>query len=178
MKIMLIHCLGLGHETMVCTLCLSIFLWRDTKFYNKRTILQWHGSIVMASRFTSNLTVCSTADFMLTTKNTQHYTPCVYEETPLTHGFPSQRASTTESISMPINHHDIDELVQERRNSIANALELRLSCTNPSWWSVLIEILHPETGPKFACIIHEEHSAGMIAVCGKHGWEYNTAPLQ
>ena len=30
---------------------------------------------------------------------------------------------------------DIDGLVQERRNSIANALELRLSCTNPSkWW--------------------------------------------
>ena len=26
---------------------------------------------------------------------------------------------------------DIDKLVQERRNSIANALELRLSCTNP-----------------------------------------------
>ena len=25
-------------------------------------------------------------------------------------------------------------LVQERRNSIANALELRLSCTNPSIW--------------------------------------------
>ena len=32
-------------------------------------------------------------------------------------------------------HHDlwdIDRSVQERRNSIANALELRLSCTNPS----------------------------------------------
>ena len=28
--------------------------------------------------------------------------------------------------------HDIDGLVQERRNSIATALELRLSCTNPS----------------------------------------------
>ena len=28
--------------------------------------------------------------------------------------------------------HHIDGLVQERRNSIANALELRLSCTNPS----------------------------------------------
>ena len=27
---------------------------------------------------------------------------------------------------------DIDGLVQERSNSIANALELRLSCTNPS----------------------------------------------
>ena len=26
----------------------------------------------------------------------------------------------------------IDELVQERRNSIANACELRFSCTNPS----------------------------------------------
>ena len=39
-----------------------------------------------------------------------------------------------------ISSHDIDQiftvhidgLVQERRNSIANALELRLSCTNPS----------------------------------------------
>ena len=25
----------------------------------------------------------------------------------------------------------VDELMQERRNSFANALELRLSCTNP-----------------------------------------------
>ena len=30
--------------------------------------------------------------------------------------------------------HGIDGLVQERRNSIANALVLRLSCTNPSVW--------------------------------------------
>ena len=29
----------------------------------------------------------------------------------------------------------IDELVQERRNSIANTLELRLSCTNPSLYA-------------------------------------------
>ena len=29
-----------------------------------------------------------------------------------------------------------DGLVQERRNSIANALELRLSCTNPSMWTM------------------------------------------
>ena len=28
----------------------------------------------------------------------------------------------------------IDGLVQERCNSIANALEVRLSCTNPSIW--------------------------------------------
>ena len=25
------HCLGLGHETMVCAVCLSIFLWHGTK---------------------------------------------------------------------------------------------------------------------------------------------------
>ena len=31
---------------------------------------------------------------------------------------------------------DIDGLMQERRNSIANALELRLSCTNPSLWDI------------------------------------------
>ena len=30
----------------------------------------------------------------------------------------------------------VDGLVQERRNSIANALDLRLSCTNPSMWDV------------------------------------------
>ena len=28
----------------------------------------------------------------------------------------------------------LDGLVQERRNCIANAMELRLSCTNPSVW--------------------------------------------
>ena len=27
--------------------------------------------------------------------------------------------------------YEVDGLVQERRNSISNALELRLSCTNP-----------------------------------------------
>ena len=36
------------------------------------------------------------------------------------------------------SNHDlrlyIDGLVQDKRNSIANALELRLSCTNPSIW--------------------------------------------
>ena len=32
---------------------------------------------------------------------------------------------------MPGPYH-FDGLMQERRNSIANALELRLSCTNPS----------------------------------------------
>ena len=30
------------------------------------------------------------------------------------------------------NTENIDVLMQERRNSIANALELHLSCTNPS----------------------------------------------
>ena len=34
--------------------------------------------------------------------------------------------------SVFIFRHDVDGLVQERRNSIANALELRLSCTNSS----------------------------------------------
>ena len=30
--------------------------------------------------------------------------------------------------------YEVDGLLQERRNSISNALELRLSCTNPSKW--------------------------------------------
>ena len=44
-------------------------------------------------------------------------------------GFPSQRATNAEITSMSWYHH-IDGLVQERCNSIANALELHLSCTN------------------------------------------------
>ena len=32
---------------------------------------------------------------------------------------------------IPIMEHNIDGLMQERRDFIANALELRLSCTNP-----------------------------------------------
>ena len=31
----------------------------------------------------------------------------------------------------------IDGLVQEKRNSIADAMELRLSCTNPSIYSIV-----------------------------------------
>ena len=36
--------------------------------------------------------------------------------------------------SCPWWHHHIIGLVQKKRNSIANALELRLSCINPSTW--------------------------------------------
>ena len=41
-------------------------------------------------------------------------------------------ASLFTDISLAIICLDIDEFVQERRYSIANALELRLFCTNPS----------------------------------------------
>ena len=37
--------------------------------------------------------------------------------------------------STPFLHKHVDGLAQERRNSIANALEFRLSCTNPSIWA-------------------------------------------
>ena len=42
-----------------------------------------------------------------------------------------------------VNHFNMDGLVQERCNSIANALELHLSCTNPSIWFInTIILLH------------------------------------
>ena len=46
----------------------------------------------------------------------------------LTHWF----GYTINSYWIPLIYWDIDGLVLERRNSIANALELRLSCTDPS----------------------------------------------
>ena len=41
----IIHCLGLGHETVVCAVCLSIFFW-DWAYYNRTLwcrveILNW-----------------------------------------------------------------------------------------------------------------------------------------
>ena len=40
------------------------------------------------------------------------------------------------SLELYIVYLHLDALVQERRNSSALAMELRLSCTNPSTWSV------------------------------------------
>ena len=40
-----------------------------------------------------------------------------------------------------LNDEHIDGSMQERRNSIANALELHLSCTHPSIYSVLLGII-------------------------------------
>ena len=52
----------------------------------------------------------------------------------------------------------IDGLVQERRNSIANAMELRLSCTNLSIWQWYISVLAMElhlTGMHWPCCNYE-----------------------
>ena len=38
----IIHCLGLGHETMLCAVCLSIFLWvRDMARLLRGTFVSW-----------------------------------------------------------------------------------------------------------------------------------------
>ena len=41
------HCLGLGHETMVCAVCLSIFLQKISKFYG--THKNWHSIAILNS---------------------------------------------------------------------------------------------------------------------------------
>ena len=41
--------------------------------------------------------------------------------------------SGTSRFHLPVPDLQIDELVQERRNSSASAMELRLSCINSSW---------------------------------------------
>ena len=44
------------------------------------------------------------------------------------------RVDFSSDASLLIRYDHFDGLVQERRNSIANTLELHLSCTNPSMW--------------------------------------------
>ena len=47
-------------------------------------------------------------------------------------------ASQKMNLKNSFSNDNINGLVQERRNSIANVLELRLSCTNPSTWINMI----------------------------------------
>ena len=53
----------------------------------------------------------------------------------------------------------IDGLVQERCNYIANALELGLSCTNPSIWYMVRDSCWPLIGPKH-CITPDSKVQG------------------
>ena len=43
------------------------------------------------------------------------------------------------SCRISTNSHEIEALVQERRNSSALAMELHLSCTNPSKWKCFLQ---------------------------------------
>ena len=51
-----------------------------------------------------------------------------------------------------------NRLVQERRNSIANALEVCLSCTNPSIWSDCLQSCH--------YFVREDVSVTLAAISG------------
>ena len=73
-------------------------------------------------------------------------------------GFPSQRASNVESITMWWHHPDIhyhsNRLVLERRNSSALAMEFRLSCINPSIHRFVITIYASPGNGCQKCLIH------------------------
>ena len=56
----------------------------------------------------------------------------IFETPPGTHICHLQLPADFIDIQVPADDLQIDELVQERRNSSALAMELHLSCTNPS----------------------------------------------
>ena len=61
---------------------------------------------------------------------------------------------------------DIDGLVQESGNSSALAMELRLSCTNPSMLLSSIHQAHPDSNPTVNSDTHcNWHSAHMKTLC-------------
>ena len=65
-----------------------------------------------------------------------------------------------------------DGLVQERRNSIANALELRLSCTNPLNYANASEATLKDMGR------YVTHIYPLIpAMCMHHAWCINLGPF-
>ena len=52
-----------------------------------------------------------------------------------------------------------DELMQERRNSIANALELRLSFTKPIEWSIVLLHLLPLSFRQYSFFLFQAYEA-------------------
>ena len=58
----------------------------------------------------------------------------------------------------PTIYHQIDLLVQERHYSIADALELHLSCTNPSKWKATV---------------HNWYNNWLSSVCLSLQWSHN-----
>ena len=65
--------------------------------------------------------------------------------------------SNTECSSCDLIYLNIDGLEQEKRNSIAKALELRLSCTNPLIWSMFLLAV---TGNAICMMIAGEKEVG------------------
>ena len=59
----------------------------------------------------------------------------------------------------------IDGLVQERRNSIANTLELRLSCTKPLIWKVSLWRLCTWI-MQYLLLAYKNHISFLLALCG------------
>ena len=106
--------------------------------------------------------------FRCRTKKTSklRFTGLCVGNSPVTSEFPAQMASDTENVSIWWRHHvsratgkqcqlmrdlryngyKIDGSVQERSNSSALAMEIRLSCTNPFKWSQIIIEFIRETG--------------------------------
>ena len=61
-------------------------------------------------------------------------------------------SKTTSAMFM---QYHIDGLMQEKRNSIANALELRLSCTNPSICNIVYVPLPSQHSVQHICVINK-----------------------
>ena len=62
-------------------------------------------------------------------------------------------------------YYEINGLVQERGKSIANALELRISCTNSSkcYQKVLVQIFfHDMHNNTFGCVIFKKNNPVLV----------------
>ena len=66
-------------------------------------------------------------------------------------------------------HLSINGLGQERCNAIANTLELRLSCTNPSIWSIGVAIKQTKWSLKCLIIVTGIHTPRMMCFILKQG---------
>ena len=116
----------------------ALYFWPFVRGIHQLLVDSPHKGPVIHKVFLSRHHLISLRDSLIFASDSSLFLAICEGNLPVTGGFPSKRDSNVE------RHHHINGFVQERCNSSALAMELRLSCTNPSiyLWGIYSTLIH------------------------------------
>ena len=104
------HCLGLGHETMVCAVCLFVFLWWERRLHGHLS-LQWrHNGRDSVSNHQPHDCLLNRLFRRRSKKTSKLRVTVCAGNLPGTGEFPAQMASNAENVFIWWRRHDSDEV--------------------------------------------------------------------